>query len=305
MSQADPVRALRRMDLRPAHRIWTLARRGALLACLLAAGAAAAGVGVLDRIRQTGTITIAHAENAYPISFLDENGQPAGYSVDLCRRIAASIQRDLSLERLGIRWVKGNTPRRLAAVANREADMECGTTTVTLKRQERVDFSNIIFVESGGILVRAGTEVARLRDLAGRRIAVVPDTTTERRLRKELEKRLVDAILVPAIDVADGRRQLTDGTVDALASDRLVLIGQVAASGTPAAFSILDSEFSVDPYALALSRNDSDFRLAVNRGLARIYRTDEIDRIFARWFGTDAEPTELLEGIFFLYGLED
>lgn len=276
-----------------------------LIALTLAAPWALAGVGVLERIKESGTITVAHSANSYPISFVDQDGQPRGYSVDLCRRIAASIQRDLGLDRLDIRWVEGNTPRRVAAVANREADMECGTTTINLQRQALVDFSNIIFIESGGVLVLADSGIRALPDLAGRRIAVVPDTTTERRLREELDKRLVNGTLLPVTDAADGRRQLEAGRVDALASDRLVLIGQVATTGMPERFSILDTDFSVDPYALALPRNDADFRLAVNRGLARIYRTDEIDRIFARWFGTDTEPTELLRSIFFLFGFSD
>ena len=276
-----------------------------MTAWLLAPSASWAGVGVLERIKATKALTIAYSASSYPISFNDEGGQPRGYSVDLCRRIAASIQRDLGLETLDIRWVEGNTPRRLAAVANREADMECGTTTMNLQRQEQVDFSNIVFIESGGILVMADSGIKAVPDLAGKRVAVVPETTTERRLRDEFQKRLINGELVPVKDGEDGRRLLVAGGVDALASDRMVLIGQVAATGAPERFSILDTRFSIDPYAFALVRNDADFRLAVNRGLARIYRSGEIERIFARWFGTDAEPTELLSTIFFLFGFSD
>jgi ABC-type amino acid transport substrate-binding protein len=275
-----------------------------VLVWLIPAGSADA-IGVLERLKETRTLTIAYSASSFPISFDDEKGQPAGYSVDLCKRIAASIQRDLGLEEMRIRWLEGNTPRRLAAVANREADMECGTTTLDLQRQEVVDFSNIVFIESGGVLVTAESGRATIGDLAGRRIAVVPDTTTERRLRSELAKRLISAELVPAKDAKDGAELLMGAKVDALAGDRLVLVGQVAATDTPERFAFLDIQFSIDPYAFALARNDADFRLAVNRGLARIYRSGEIDRIFARWFGTDAAPTELLEALFFLFGFQD
>jgi len=285
---------------RPVLWLWLL-----IAGWLLPAWSSAAGLGVLDRLKETKTLTIAYSASSYPISFNDEAGQPRGYSVDLCRRIAASIQRDLGLETLNIRWVEGNTPRRLAAVANREADLECGTTTMNLQRQEQVDFSNIVFIESGGVLVMADSGIKAIPDLAGKRVAVVPETTTERRLRDEFRKRLINGDLVPVRDAEDGRKRLVSGEVDALASDRMVLIGQVAATGAPERFSILDTQFSIDPYALALARNDADFRLAVNRGLALIYRTGEIDRIFARWFGTDAEPTELLSTIFFLFGFSD
>ena len=134
---------------------------GLFLATLLLASPllATAGTGALDRIKAAKTITIAYAPNAYPISFRDADGAPRGYSVDLCRRVVASVQRELGLDALEIAWIEGNTPRRLAAVANAEADIECGTTTMTLERQRQVDFSNVVFVESGGILVKSDSGI--------------------------------------------------------------------------------------------------------------------------------------------------
>ncbi|MGB5736702.1 MAG: amino acid ABC transporter substrate-binding protein [Thiohalocapsa sp.] len=273
----------------------------ALLAPLLATAA----TGALDRIKAAKTITIAYAPNAYPISFRDADGAPRGYSVDLCRRVVASVQRDLGLDALEVAWLEGNTPRRIAAVANGEADIECGTTTMTLERQRQVDFSNVVFVESGGILVKSDSGVRALADLGGKRLGVIPETTTERRLRPVLEERLINAQLVPIKDVRDGHEQLAAGALDAVASDRLLLIGQVAETGKAEDYAIVDADFAVEPYAFALPRNDADFRLAVNRGLAQVYRGGEVDRIFERWFGDDAEPTQLLETVFFIYGFAD
>ncbi len=278
-----------------------------ILSALLWPMLVGAGVGALDRISASKTITITYPANAYPIAFKDNDGAPRGYSVDLCRRIVASIQRDLGLDALEIAWLEGNTPRRLAAVATGEADIDCGTTTLTLARQARVDFSNVVFVESGGILVKSDAGIKAVTELGGKRVGVVPETTTEHRLRAMLAKRLINAELVPIRDVKDGREQLAADRIDAVASDRLVLIGQVmdAKDAAAADFSILDADFSVEPYAFALPRNDADFRLAVNRGLARVYRTVEIDRIFERWLGRESAPSELLEAVFFIYGLAD
>ncbi|WPL19145.1 Glutamate/aspartate periplasmic-binding protein precursor [Thiorhodovibrio winogradskyi] len=261
--------------------------------------------GVLARIALSQKIRIAYPENSYPIAFKDEDGLPRGYSVDLCRRIVASIQRDLGLDGIAISWIEGNTPRRLAAVANGEAELDCGTTTMTLSRQQKVDFSYPIFVESGGILVLKNAGIGSLADLGGKAIGVIPETTTEHRLRPVLAERLINAELKPIKDAKDGREQLLAGAIDAFADDRLVLIGQVAASGKTNAYQVIDTDFSVDPYALALSRDDADFRLAVNRGLAQIYASEEIDRIFARWFGDDAQPTPLLDSIYFIFALQD
>lgn len=267
--------------------------------------AARGETGVLARIALSQKIRVAYPENAYPIAFKDEDGLPRGYSVDLCRRIVASIQRDLGLDGIAISWIEGNTPRRLAAVANGEAELDCGTTTMTLSRQRQVDFSYPVFVESGGILVLKDAGIGSLADLGGKAIGVIPETTTEHRLRPVLAERLINAELKPVKDAKDGREQLQAGAIDAFADDRLVLIGQVAASGDTDAFQVIDTDFSVDPYAFALARDDADFRLAVNRGLAQIYASEEIDRIFARWFGDDAQPTPLLDSIYFIFALQD
>ena len=275
------------------------------LALLLAASAALGATGALDRIRVAKTLTIAYAPNAYPISFKDADGAPRGYAVDLCRRIAAGIERDLGLDALEIAWIEGNTPRRLAAVANGEADIECGTTTMTLGRQQYVDFSSVVFVESGGILVRSDAGIKGLAGLAGKKVGVVPETTTERRLRPALTEQDIDAELLPIRDARDGRERLMAGELDAVAGDRLVLIGQVAETGKPEQFAIVEADFSVEPYAFAVPRNDADFRLSVNRTLAEVYRTGDVDRVFERWFGDDAAPTRLLETIFFIYGFAD
>lgn len=277
-----------------------------ILCALLWPLLAGAGVGALDRIGASKTIRITYPANAYPIAFKDSDGAPRGYSVDLCRRVVASIQRDLGLDALEIAWLEGNTPRRLAAIATGEADLDCGITTLTLTRQQRVDFSNVVFVESGGILVKSDAGIKAVSELGGKRVGVVPETTTEHRLRAMLTERLINAELVPIRDAKDGREQLVAGRLNAVASDRLVLIGQVMAGDDSAGdFSILDADFSVEPYAFALPRNDADFRLAVNRGLARVYRTVEIDRIFERWFGRESAPSELLEAVFFIFGLAD
>lgn len=282
----------------PTHPLITL-----ILMCLSLQ--VSAGAGVLERIKATKTVTIAYSPNAGPISFKAGEGEPRGYSVDLCRRIVASISGDLGLDKLDIKWMEGDTPRRLAAVANGEADMECGNTILDLKHQEQVDFSNIVFIESGRILVFEEAGIEELSDLAGKRLAVVPETTSERRLRALLQERLIDVELTPVKDAGEGRERMLAGEVDALAGDRRVLMGQVAVAGSAKKVAILDDEFSIVPYAFALARNQADFRLAVNRGLARIFRNGEIERIFTRWFGQGASPSELLKSLFLVFGFSD
>lgn len=277
-----------------------------LVACLASAPALAMGApDTLGKIKQTGRVTIAFSPDSLPFSFKDKSGKPAGYSVDICRRIVAGLQAQLKVPALKTRWVAGNTPGRLSVVSQGKADIECGTTTVTLSRQEKVDFSNFIFVELGGILVKSNAGIERLTNLDKKKIAVIPGTTTEKRLRLALMGRLVKAKFVPIKEARQGMKLLDSGKVDAYAGDRLVLLGQAASSRNPKDLSMLTAQFSVDPYALALPRGDSDFRLAVNEGLAHLYRTGEIEKIFREWFGPSAEPSVLLRAVYFLYGFAD
>lgn len=287
----------------PWWRSWLLC--AAVAALMGVVSPAIAATGALDRIKAAETIRIAYSPNAYPISFKDAEGIPRGYSVDLCRHIVTTVQQALGLDALEVAWIEGNTPRRVAAVANGEADIECGTTTMTLARQSRIDFSNIVFVESGGVLVNSDRGLRGLTDLAGHKVGVVPETTTERRLRPVLSKRGIDLELVPISDAKDGRDRLIADELDAVAGDRLVLVGQVAETGKAEDFAFVDVDFSVEPYAFALPRNDADFRLEVNRGLAEVYRSGEVNQIFQRWFGEDSVPTRLLETIYFIYGFVD
>ncbi len=280
---------------------------GLCLAAFLASVPALA-VGAPDtlaKIKRTGTITIAYSPGSLPFSFKDEAGKPAGYSVDICRRIVAGLQSQLGVEALKTRWVAGNTPGRLQVVAEGKADIECGTTTVTLSRQKKVDFSNFVFVELGGVLVKSDKGIERLTHLADKKIAVIPGTTTEKRLKRTLLGQLVRAKFVSIDEAAEGMKLLDAGKVDAYAGDRLVLIGQAAASKDRDNLAMLTEQFSIDPYAFALPRGDANFRLAVNEGLAHLYRTKEIEKIFAEWFGPKAEPSTLLRAVFFLYGFAD
>ena len=277
-----------------------------LVAILASVPSLAAGApDTLAKIKRTGTITIAYSPAALPFSFKDKAGKPAGYSVDICRRIVAGLQAQLEIAELNTRWLAGNTPGRLKLVAEGKADIECGTTTVTLARQEKVDFSNFVFVELGGVLVKSDKEIERLTHLADKKVAVIPGTTTEKRLKRTLLGQLVRAKFVPIEDAAQGMKLLDAGKVDAYAGDRLVLIGQAGESKNRENLSMLTEQFSIDPYAFALPRGDSDFRLVVNEGLAYLYRTGEIERIFSEWFGPKAEPSTLLRAVYFLYGFAD
>ena len=259
----------------------------------------------LEKIRKQGTINVGYIEGAAPFSFNDPNGEPQGYTIDLCRAVADGIAAQLK-RGVKTRWVKLTIQNRIDAVRQRKVDLECSTTTWTLTRQQLVDFSLVTFVDGGSLLVGAKSEAARLQDLGGKRIAAIRGTTTEKALRAALGRYSVQAEVVPIEKRDEGLTLLRESQVDALASDRTTLIGVVVMSGTGAGnYKLLDQDFSIEQYALMMKRGDHDFRLAVNRVLARVYRSGEIQKIYARWLGPLGPPSVLLSATYFIQNLAE
>jgi len=260
----------------------------------------------LDKIRKSGVITLGYIDGAAPFSYADGNGQPQGYSIELCNAVAEGVGAQLKRQGLKVRWVKLTIQDRIDAVRTGKVDLECSTTTWTLSRQQLVDFSLVTFVDGGSLLVRSDADIARVADFDGKRIAVITGTTTERALRGALARGTVKAELVSIKTRDEGLTLLREGQVHGLASDRTALIGVVVMSGRGGGqYKLLDQDFSIEQYALMLRRNDADFRLAVNRVLARVYRSGEIEKIYGRWLGPLGPPSMLLSATYFIQNLAE
>ncbi len=260
----------------------------------------AAQSSAIEKIRSTKVVTMAYRTNAVPFSFKDSNGQPAGYTVELCKRIAASMRSNLNIPQLKIRWVEATSQNRFELVEKRDADMECGATTATLKRMERVDFSNYVFVDSTGVLARGASGTRSFSDLAGKRVAVIAGTTNEQALKTALKDRLVDAKVVAYPNREAAVAALEAEEVDAFASDKILLEGIAGKVKDTSKYALLPDNLSFEPYAIVLPRDDSALRLEVNRGLSQVFSTVAIKDIFARAFGRDAEPTPLLRALYLI-----
>lgn len=272
-------------------------------ACLIlfaAAAHAAAASPTLDRIRADGSIRLGYRTGAKPFSFKERDGSVRGYSAEICMRVVASIKKRLGLASLRIEWTPLDAADRLDAVAKGKVDIECGTTTISLSRYESVDFSLPIFVDGGSVLTAVAAKLERFTDLASHKIAYIPGTTTERALKHELAVVGAKAELVAVKDSAEGIAQLAAGKVDGYASDRIVLVALREASADPTRWTLLDTDFSFEPYALVVRRDDPDFRLAVNRALVDLYASGDIDEIFYRWLAGLGQPSPLLNAMFYL-----
>ena len=278
-----------------------------IVAASLVAGHAAAQTAAnsLGKIKAAKAINVAYSPESLPFSYKETDGQPAGYSIDLCKRVIAQIGRAVGEPNLKVNWLAGSVTERLQMVASGRAELECANTTQTQSRLASVDFSNLIFIDGGGFLVKAGSPINQIPDLAGKKIAVLKGTTTEARLNDVLKKRLVNATVVPITDANAGVTLLQTGAVDAYAGDKIKLIGLAVLAKDTAKLSLLAEELSFEPYALALPRNDSALRLEVNRALTQVYLSGEIETIFMQWLGKLGRPSGLLAAMYILNSIPE
>jgi ABC-type amino acid transport substrate-binding protein len=289
---------------RPPRFSTALAAIGVLVALALPPAAAASSP-TLARIKERGSIVFSYRHAAPPFSYRDREGRVKGYSVDLCLRVAALVQKELGLKQLQIEWVSVEAATRLDAVASGKVDADCGTTTISLSRMEKVDFSVPIYVDGGGVLVRTQKKPMKLADLKGKRIAVIPGTTTEAAITKMLDSLSAPATLVPVTNGPEGMALLERGEVDGYAGDRVVLANLKLRSPKPSALMFVGGDFSYEPYGIVLRRDDPDFKLAVNRAIVGLYRTGDIDAIFQHWLGAMGRPGTLLNAMFYLNTLPE
>jgi ABC-type amino acid transport substrate-binding protein len=271
------------------------------------AGAAAAQTSpdTLGRIKAAKAINVGYSPDSLPFSFTGPNNTPTGYSIDLCQRVITEIGRTVGLPDLKVNWLAGSVTERLDMVATGRADIECANTSQTLSRLGKVDFSNLIFVDAGGILVKAGSSVNGFTDLGGKRIAVLKGTTTETHLNNALRRGLVNATVVTITDPNDGISRLVSGDVDAYAGDKIKLVGLAVQGAGSTKFAFLTEELSMEPYGLAVPRNDSTFRFTVNKALSQVYSSGEIEEIFSHWFGKLGRPSALLQVMYILNSIPE
>ncbi len=261
--------------------------------------------GTLKKVKDTGTLTMGFRQNSLPFSFVGTDGKPTGYSIDLCQEIAVAVQNELKLGSLAVRWEPVTPENRVDAVANGTVDIECGSTTASLSRQEKVDFTMMTFVDGASLLIVEGSGVRTLGDMAGKRIGVVSGTTTERALADFLRTTSLAATVVPMKDHDEGLAGLQTSKIEAYASDRTILVGLVLQARGTARYALISEDLSYEPYGFMVRRDDSAFRLVANRALARIYRSGAIGAIYAKWFGAIGKPTPALVLMYALQGLPE
>ena len=264
----------------------------ASLVLMFAAANAENHADTLKRVSETGEFRIGYVPDAPPLSFQDGDGKVVGYSIDLCRHIASVVRDELGLEKIDIVYTPlESMEQRLSAIENGEVDIECGATTVTLSRRERVDFTLMTFITGSAVLSLKTNPIGNVDDIDGQKIAVLSGTTTEDVMRRVIEVNEFDVDLQLISSHDEGMELLNDRKVAGYASDRAMLIGQVFRNANAKnQYAMTRSSLSFEPYAMMIPRGDTEFRLVADRALASLFRGARIRRAYHNWFGRYGEP---------------
>ncbi|MGZ3341320.1 MAG: amino acid ABC transporter substrate-binding protein [Reyranella sp.] len=278
----------------------------ALASSALLAGNALAGT--LDQLRDSKTMRIAYDPDAPPYSYIvpgsAPNADPQGYSVDLCRAVFDTLREELKIPDMKIVYLAVNSQDRFDAITANKADLLCTSTTATLARRKTVDFSIPIFIDGASFVIRPdGPRDVKL--LGGKKVGVLPGTTTEQELRRALTGTKINADIVLVKTNQEGIDLVEKGGVSAYFADRATLTFLLRKEKQAAGLLMAETYLSVEPIALALRRGDPDFRLAVDTALSHIYRRGDISTVFKMAFGALSTPSPLLAALYQMAGLPD
>lgn len=260
------------------------------VALLSGAGVAKADSAVLSKVTKEATFTIGYREASIPFSYLNETRQPIGYSIDLCLKIAERVKERLGLSQLTINYVPVTAQTRIALVANGTIDVECGSTTNNLSRQQQVAFSPIIFVTGTKLLVKKESGIKSIADLKDKIVAVAQGGANGKAIEAAASSAGFTPRFFQAKDNAEAFLAVQTDRADAFASDDIQLFGMISKAPSPAAYEVVGPLLSYEPYGIMLRRDDPDFELLVRGVLAEQFRSGEISKTYDKWFGPLGVP---------------
>ena len=256
---------------------------------LIAPAAAQELTGTLKKVKETGNFTIGYRESSIPFSYLDDKQQPIGYAMDLCMRVVDAVKADLKMPGLKVNLQPVTSSNRIPLLQNGTIDMECGSTTNSVKRQEQVWFGPTYFVINVAAAVKKNSGINTLTDLNGKTVSTTSGTTSVPLIKSYEKTKDIAVKEIYGKDHAESFLLLADDRSAAFIMDDILLAGQIANAKDPAAYKILPESLRQEPYSMMLRKDDSQFKALVDKTIGAIMKSGEIDKIYAKWF-TGAIP---------------
>jgi glutamate/aspartate transport system substrate-binding protein len=249
--------------------------------------------GTLEKIRRSGTITLGHRESSIPFSYYDDNEKVVGYAMDLCYLAVDAVKARLGLPKLDVKLVPVTPSGRIPSVLSGAIDLECGTTTNNLERQKVVSFSTTYFVAANRFAAKATAKLRTLDDLKGKIVVSTIGSTNIKQISELNGRNHLDLTILAAKDNGEAFRMLESNRADAFVMDDILLYSRVADSAAPGDYTVSEEALSIEPYGIMMRRDDPAFKKVVDDAMAAVYRSGEIEKIYARWFLAPTPPKNI------------
>ncbi|RJF99610.1 transporter substrate-binding domain-containing protein [Noviherbaspirillum saxi] len=266
-----------------------------LIAVLIGAGVIAGAAqaqesGTLKKIKDSGSITLGVRDSSIPFSYLDDKQSYQGYSIDLCLKAVTALQKHLGLTQLNVKLNPVTSATRIPLMANGTIDLECGSTTNNIERQKQVAFAPTTFVSGNRLLAKKSANVSSLNDLKGKTLVSTAGTTSMRQITGLNTERNLGLNILSAKDHAEAFLMVETGRAVAFLMDDILLASLAANSKSPADYSITKDALELEPYGIMMRRDDPAFKKVVDDAIVAVFKSGDINRIYAKWFQSPIPP---------------
>ena len=260
----------------------------AALACAFVAGPALAQEGTLDKIKKTGTITIGHRDASIPFSYLDDKQQPVGYAMDICAAIVDAVKKQVPNVKVAYQLV--TSANRIPLMANGTIDLECGSTTNNLERQQQVSFTNTYFIPANRWVSKKSANLKTLNDLKGKTVVSTAGTSNLKLLTQINADKNLGMNIISANGHPEAFQMVETGRAVAFVMDDILLAGLVANSRNPGEFELSKDFLSLEPYGAMLRKDDPAFQKLADDATAALYKSPQMTALYDKWFMKPIPP---------------
>ncbi len=249
--------------------------------------------GTLKKVKDAGVITIGYRESSIPFSYLDDKQVPIGYSMDLCNRIVDAVRAEIKAPNLKVVLQPVTSATRIPLMANGTIDMECGSTTNNVERQAQVGFVVTTFVAANRLLSKKSSRIVQLDDLKGKTLVSTSGTANLKQITELNAARQLGLNILTAKDHAEGFLMVKTNRATAFAMDDILLYGLVANDPNPGEYTVSAAPLSVEPYGIMVRKGDTAFKRTADNAITALFRSGEIDKIYAKWFLSPIPPRKI------------
>lgn len=247
--------------------------------------------GTLKKIKETNTITVGHRTSSMPISYMDNQQQPLGYAVDICKLVIKDLKKKLSVPNLHVNWQHVSAANRIPLLRKGATDLQCGSGTITAPRLKVVSFGPPYYFAGITAIVKTDSGIKTISDLRGKTVAVTTGTTAVPAVVAYNAEHDLNLSLIKTQGNAQSFLMLQKGRVSAYMNNGIILYGARAVTPeNPEDYYVIPDRITVEPFAMIFRKDDPQFEQFVDESIASIMKSGKAKELYNKWFMSPIPP---------------